>query len=84
MSGVDWRLGGKIAGRMAGSHPLEDTYHFRHLDRRAPELVARAAELASEETGLPWVGTPDVAVVTRAEPMSSRLLMKVGLRISTV
>lgn len=67
MSGVDWRLGGKIAGRMAGSHPLEDTYHFRHLDRRASDLVARAAELASAETGLPWVGAPDVAVVTRSE-----------------
>lgn len=67
MSSVDWRLAGKIAGRMAGSHPLEESYHFRQLDRRAPMLVARAAELASVETGLPWVGHPDVAVVTRSE-----------------
>jgi coenzyme F420 biosynthesis associated uncharacterized protein len=67
VSRIDWRLAGKIAGRMAGSHPLEDSYHFRQLDRRAPELMARAAEMASEETGLPWVGSPDVAVVTRTE-----------------
>lgn len=67
MSAVDWRLAGRIAGRMAGTHPLESSYHFRQLDRRAPDLVARAAELAAAETGLPWVGSPDVAVVTRAE-----------------
>jgi coenzyme F420 biosynthesis associated uncharacterized protein len=52
---------------MAGPHPLEPTYHFRQLERRAPELMARAAELAAAETGLPWVGSPDVAVVTRVE-----------------
>lgn len=67
MSAVHWPLAGKIAGRMAGSHPLEGTYHFRQLDRRAPDLILRAAELASAETGLPWVGDPDVAVVTRSE-----------------
>jgi coenzyme F420 biosynthesis associated uncharacterized protein len=67
VSAIDWRLAGKIAGRMAGTHPLEDSYHFRQLDRRAPELIARAAELASTETGLPWVGHPDVAVVRRSD-----------------
>lgn len=65
MSGVNWRIAGRIAGRFSGSHPLEDTYHFRHLARRSPEMVARAAEMASNETGLPWVGDPEVAVVTR-------------------
>ena len=67
MSAVDWRLAGKVAGRFSGSHPLEDTYHFRHLDLRAPDLVARSAEMASEETRLPWVGDPDVAVVSRSD-----------------
>lgn len=66
-AGVDWRLAAKIAGRMAGSHVLEDSYHFRQLSRRAPDLVERAAELASAETGLTWAGMPDVAVVTRTE-----------------
>lgn len=67
MSGIDWRLAGKVATRLSGTHPFEDTYHFRHLARRAPDMVSRAAELASAETGLPWVGDPQVAVVTRDE-----------------
>ncbi len=55
-----------MAARFAGDHPLEDTYHFRHFERQAPELVSRAAELASLETRLSWVGEPTVAVVSRA------------------
>jgi coenzyme F420 biosynthesis associated uncharacterized protein len=52
---------------MAGTHPLEGSYHFAALERQAPGLVDRAAALASEETGLAWVGTPGVAVVTRSQ-----------------
>jgi coenzyme F420 biosynthesis associated uncharacterized protein len=52
---------------MAGTHPLEGTYHFAALARRAPELVERAAVLVAAETGLPWVGAPEVRVVTRVE-----------------
>ncbi len=67
MSGVDWTLAARVAGRLSGSHPLEPTYHFRHFERGAADLVTRAAELASAETGLDWVGDPKVAVVTRRE-----------------
>jgi coenzyme F420 biosynthesis associated uncharacterized protein len=52
---------------MAGSYPLEGTYHAALFERQAPDLVARAARLAAEETGLPWVGDPKVRVVTRRE-----------------
>lgn len=67
MSSIHWPLAARIAGRMAGTHPLEGTYHFAALARRAPELVERAAALASAETGLPWEGSPTVKVVTRVE-----------------
>lgn len=67
MSAIHWPLAARVAGRMAGTHPLEGTYHFAGLERRAPVLVARAAELAAVETGLPWVGDPQVKVVTRSE-----------------
>ncbi len=67
MSGIDWSIAARVAGRISGSHPFEDTYHFRHFERHAADLVDRSAELAAAETGLPWVGTPDVVVVTRSE-----------------
>ena len=56
MSGVHWPLAERIARRMAGSYPLEGTYHDALLARRAPELVERAAGLVAEETGLAWSG----------------------------
>jgi coenzyme F420 biosynthesis associated uncharacterized protein len=64
---IDWTLAARVAGRLSGFHPLEDTYHFRHFDRSASNLVGRAAEMAAAETGLPWIGDPTVAVVTRRE-----------------
>jgi len=67
VSAINWKLAARVAGRFSGSHPLEPTYHFRQLERAAPTLVARAAELVSVETGLDWVGDPEVTVVTRRE-----------------
>ncbi len=67
MKAIDWTLAARVAGRLSGFHALEDSYHFRHFERMASDLVGRAAELASTETGLPWVGDPVVAVVTRKE-----------------
>ncbi len=67
MTAVHWPLAARVAGRLAGQHLLEGSYHFSLLARQAPGLVARAAEAASEETRLPWVGQPRVAVVTRAD-----------------
>ena len=67
MSAVHWPLAARVGARLAGRYPLEGTYHFAVLARRAPGVVARAAALVAEETGLPWSGEPEVAVVTRAE-----------------
>ncbi len=67
MKAIDWTLAARVAGRLSGSHPLEDTYHFRHFARGASDLVGRAAELAAAETGLEWIGDPTVAVVTRRQ-----------------
>jgi coenzyme F420 biosynthesis associated uncharacterized protein len=67
VSVISWPLAAKVARRMAGSHPLEDTYHFARFSDQAPDLVARAAELAAKETGLPWTGVPNVAVVSRRD-----------------
>jgi len=67
VSTIHWPLAARVAGRMAGTHPLEGTYHYAALARLAPELVERAAILAAEETGLPWGGSPAVRVVTRVE-----------------
>ena len=67
MSAVNWPLAARIARRMVGSYALEGTYHFDAFGAQAPDLVRRAADLASTETGLDWVGDPEVRVVTRAE-----------------
>ena len=67
MSSIHWSLAARVAGRMAGRYPLEGTYHQTLFARQAPRLVARAAELVAAETGLPWVGDPEVGVVTRRE-----------------
>ena len=67
MRGINWGVAESVAARLAGSYPLEGTYHDALFAREAPGLVARAAELVSAETGLAWVGSPEVAVVGRAE-----------------
>jgi len=67
VSSIHWPLARRVARRVAGTHPLEGTYHSALLARQAPEMVARAARLVEEETGLSWVGTPAVEVVTRRE-----------------
>jgi coenzyme F420 biosynthesis associated uncharacterized protein len=67
VSAVRWPTAARVAGRLAGTYPLEDTYHFALLARQAPDLVARAAGLVEEETGLEGPGMPDVEVVTRRQ-----------------
>ena len=66
MSRVDWPLAVSVAASFSGRYPLENTYHQTRLERDLPELVARASDLVSEETGLEAPGLPDVAVVGRA------------------
>jgi len=67
VSAVHWPVAARVGARLAGTYPLEGTYHFALLARQAPGVIARAAALVAEETGLPWSGEPAVAVVTRAE-----------------
>ena len=66
-SAVSWALVNRVAARLAGSYPLEGTYHEARLAAQAPELVQRASELVTAETGLATPGQPEVAVVTRAD-----------------
>ncbi len=64
---IPWDLSTRVAGRVAGAYPLENSYHQQILELEAPEFIARAEPLVSEATGLASVGTPDVRVVSRAE-----------------
>lgn len=57
----------RVAARLAGSYPLEGTYHEARFARQAPSLVARASELVEAETGLSAHGAPEIAVVSRRE-----------------
>lgn len=67
MSRVDWSLAVSVASRVAGTYPLAGTYHETRLARDVPEMVARASDLVSEETGLSAPGLPEVAVVDRED-----------------
>ena len=67
MSTTNWDGAVSIARRFAGKYPLEGTYHEARFARQAPLLVERATALVSAETGLEAPGTPDIAVVSRAE-----------------
>ena len=67
MAKIDWNTATSVAGRFAGDYPLAGTYHERRFALDAPEFVARASELVTDETGLELPGAPNVEVVTRAE-----------------
>lgn len=64
---INWNVAARVAGRLAGTHPLEESYHFDLLTSQAPRLVEETSQLVAEETGLAWSGTPTVAVLTRAD-----------------
>ena len=64
---INWDLAVKVASRFAGTYPLEETYHSDLLAREAPAMVARAAEMVENETGLAAAGKPAVEVVTRKQ-----------------
>ncbi len=67
MSKVDWDTAGQVATRFSGEYPLAGTYHERRFELQAPELVARASDMVSVETGLELPGAPVVGVISRAE-----------------
>ncbi len=66
-SEVPWSLAARVASRVAGTYPLEGSYHMVRLAEEAPGLVARAGRMVEEETGLTAGGEPEVAVVSRQE-----------------
>lgn len=63
---LSWPLVARVASRVAGTYPLEGTYHEARLADQAPDMVRRASQLVAAETGLVTPGQPEVAVVSRA------------------
>ncbi|MEX2279288.1 MAG: zinc-dependent metalloprotease [Acidimicrobiia bacterium] len=64
---VPWPFAGRVAGLIAGSHPLAGTYHHDHLASDLQSIVLRANALVTSETGLTLPGDPDVVLVSRKE-----------------
>ncbi len=65
--GIPWDLAERLASKLAGSHPLAESYHLDALAAQAPSFVRRAADLVSEETGLEGSGSAAVEVIGRAD-----------------
>lgn len=61
---VSWDLAEKVAVRVAGHEPLEDSYHYATLQADFDELTAQAEELVAAETGLRSLAGPARARVT--------------------
>jgi coenzyme F420 biosynthesis associated uncharacterized protein len=73
MSALEWPMAMRIANRVAGSYPLEGTYHEARLTSEVGRMVDRASELVEAETGLHAEGSPVVAVVSRTEWVETNL-----------
>jgi coenzyme F420 biosynthesis associated uncharacterized protein len=64
---VSWELAEKVAIRVAGRDPFEDSYHYASLQPDFEELTAEAEELVTAETGLrPLTGPARARVTDRA------------------
>ena len=57
----------RLAGRIAGSYPLGDTYHRFALEADMTRLTERVSRLVPEATGLSLPGQPSTVVIGRAE-----------------
>lgn len=85
---LDWQVAESVAGRLAGTYPLEGTYHEAILAHQAPDLVGRASRMVEEETGLAAAGEPEVRVATRRQWVAgnvavfSRLLAPAEARLA--
>ena len=58
---------GRIAGRIAGTYPLAETYHAAALESEMIELTSRISDLVPEATGLELPGAPGTLVIGRTE-----------------
>ena len=61
---VSWEMAEKVAIRVAGRDPFEDSYHYAALQPDFDELTAEAEELVAAETGLRSLAGPARARVT--------------------
>lgn len=67
MDPVSWDMAEKVAVRVAGRDPFEDSYHYASLQPDFEELTAEAEELVAQETGLrPLTGPARARVTDRA------------------
>ena len=60
-------LAGRLAARVAGSHPLAGTYVVDHLAAEMVDATARASVMVAEATRLETPAAAEVNVVDRAE-----------------
>lgn len=66
-SPIGWDVAERVAARVAGREPLQDSYHYASLHRDFDELTAEAEHLVTETTGLVSAAGPARAkVVDRA------------------
>ena len=56
-----------FTGRLAGTYPLAETYHFDALIAEMEDVTRRVAPLVLESTGLALPGEPTTAVIKRTE-----------------
>ena len=64
---VNWDLAAKVAVRVAGRDPFEQSYHYASLEPDFAELTSEAEELVAQETGLRSLAGPARARVTNRE-----------------
>jgi coenzyme F420 biosynthesis associated uncharacterized protein len=58
---------GRLAGRIAGTYPLAETYHLAALEAEMVGVTATVAGLVPEATGLELPGNPSTMVIGRSE-----------------
>jgi len=67
MEPVSWDMAERVAVRVAGRDPYQDSYHYASLQPDFEELTAEAEELVTAETGLrPLTGPARARVTDRA------------------
>jgi coenzyme F420 biosynthesis associated uncharacterized protein len=92
-----WPFAGRVAGLVARSYPLAESYHIDHLASQMKMVVGTANRAVEEETGLALPGAPTVAIVDRRqwvdrnvssfqkliEPAERRIAERISLRSDT-
>ncbi len=56
-----------MSGRIAGTYPLAETYHWEQLTEEMISVTNRVAEVVPEEIGIPLKGVSETAVIGRPE-----------------